>query len=225
MTRIVFWNVQRLGAGTPQARQEALHQIRNWNGIPDVYLFCELVSTCPRPLAQDLNYRRLTHAQLCYGAMNHNYQDIQLTAVVPRLATSYKGSSKGGNDFKLLADRALAQVGTYGGVDVYLIHAPASNKARKVMSFIACSMDEHHPGNWLVVGDFNVEPDVLASAPVRIDVGSYIRRSGVATHRSATPKELDYALSNMRASRVQVQAAHPSLWQQFSDHAPIQVEF
>jgi endonuclease/exonuclease/phosphatase family metal-dependent hydrolase len=96
------------------------------------------------------------------------------------------------------------------------------------MAFIASSLDatfgDHTP--YIVVGDFNVEPEVLADASVGINVGDLIRRSGLPTHFSASSgktSEYDYALTNL--TNLTVTTLDGSEWVGYSDHGPIFLDF
>jgi hypothetical protein len=227
MPKIAFWNVQRLGASTDPARGGVVRRLLTyWQA--DLYLFCELTTQCDIPEAQNMTYRAENAAQLCYGAMDVDLDTVELTAFTPSPTGGYRRAGyKGGNRFAQLADRALAHAGHHFGVEVYVIHAPASNNAVKVMSFAASSLDELHGTDpWLLIGDFNVEPDKLGEAPVGIDVSDLIRRpgQGVYTHYSPSGRGtvLDYALCNFSAD---VRAMRLTRWQDYSDHSPILVEF
>lgn len=227
MTKIAFWNVQRLGAGTDAGRKAVLTSLAaNWKK-PDAHSYCELLTSCDWPPPQNMTYRKENDHQLCYGALKQNGASFLLGKVTPEATDGYRDAGyKGGNDFTQLADRALAKVGKIGGAQVYVIHAPASNNAVKVMSFIAASLNATHGTDaWLVVGDFNVEPEVLAEQNPGIEINDLIRASGSNTHYSKANnswKELDYALANFP---VKVWAANPSGWYPHSDHSPILLQF
>ena len=201
MTRISFWNVQRLGATTDAARQSVLLTLAK-NTATDLNLYCELTTLCTIPIAQNLTYRKENASQLCYGAVDVKGVHVKLTTKTPLATNGYRNAGfKGGNDFSQLAVRALAYAGKIGGAHVFTIHANSSNKAIKVMSFIASSLNaEFAQTPWIAVGDFNVEPQVLAGAPVGIKVGDLIRKSGLPTHFTASTgvtSEIDYALTNI----------------------------
>ena len=229
MNRIAFWNVERLGAGTDEARAKGLELLTSyWQ--PNLLLTCELTTQCKIPLAQNLTYRKENTYQLCYGAQTAA-GDVVLTHVTPGVTDDYKVCAfKGGNDFTQLADRALGYYKlTLGGADVhvYVIHAP-SGSGVKAMAYIAAGVREHHAitgGNWIVVGDFNVPPDELKKVAVP-KIADLIRNSGVATHYSRqhkTSSELDYALTNI--ADLKVRSMRHNRWQDLSDHSPILVEW
>jgi hypothetical protein len=222
-TRIGFWNVQRLGASTDQARQTVLNNMMKY-WVADLYVLCELTTGCVAPPPQNLTYRKQAATQLCYGSWDAN-GNVNLTAATPTATQGYSNSGiKGGNDFTQLADRALAYAGNVGGVPAYAIHAPAGS-GYKAMAFIAAYMNNHYGNNpWIVFGDFNVQPAKLATAPIGIQVGDLIRNSGKTTHVSSKGKEteLDYALCNFPAT---VKAMRWTRWGEYSDHSPILIEF
>jgi hypothetical protein len=225
VTKIAFWNVQRLGAGTDDARKKVLTELATfWK--PDLNLYCELTTGSTVPAAQNMTYRKESASQLCYGAVTGAGAHVGLTKYTPLVDAGYKNAGyKGGNDFTQLADRAVAFAGNIGGADIYVIHAPAATGI-KAMAFIAASMNAHYGGTaWLVVGDFNVIPSVLGAAPVGIDVSSLVRNSGLPTkYYEATKKwsEYDYALANFP---VAVKAMRATRWTDYSDHGPILLEY
>ena len=224
-TRVAFWNVQRLGANSTGAPAAVLRKLLGyWQA--DLYVMCELMTTCVNPVPQNLTYRRTSARQLCYGAYDNASNNVVLTSFTPGPTVGYNNAGyKGGSNFRNLADRALASLGPIGNTNVlgYAIHAPASNNAEKVMAYIASYMNATHGGNqsWLVFGDFNVDPVILGNAPIGINVFDLIRRSGTATHDSGS--ELDYALSNV--TNMSVQAMRSNRWDDHSDHSPILIEF
>ena len=227
MTKITFWNLQRMGAGTDNDRRQAiLTTIESLE--PDVQLYCELTTASEFPLQQNLTYRRQAVRQLCYAALDKE-ADITLTRVTPTATAAYRNAGfAGGNNFTKLASRALAYVDVFDGVSVYLFHAPASNdRAQMVMSFIATALDEH-PDPWLVLGDFNIEPAELKNVSARgIDIDPLIHNSGNATFaRDAKRKEYDYALAS-RGMNVTVKSDPDCSWftNKISDHGWISVEF
>lgn len=226
MTTITFWNVKRLGQSTDAARAAILSTLSAQWRDPDLKLYCELSTACANPPHQNMTYRRENPSQLCYGAVNAAGASINLTAVRLVASTAYRAAGfTGGNQFDQLADRALAHVGTVGGAEVYMIHAPSGGGGLEVMSFICSSLAESFPASqpWLVVGDFNVTPDILAAGPV--NVGPYIRRPGVATFRSHSTgswAEYDYALANFA---LDVRAMRSQYWYEATDHSPIRIHF
>jgi endonuclease/exonuclease/phosphatase (EEP) superfamily protein YafD len=224
--RFGFWNVKRLGQGTDQVRAQVLNGLMEyWKA--DLYVLCELMTTSTVPPAQNLTYRKEDAHQLCYAAWDSAGTLINLTPVTPTTTNDYKTAKyKGGNDFKGLADRALAYVGRRYGIEIFAIHAPAFGTAGlKAMAFIATYMNDNYKDNpWIVFGDFNCEPDTLAQAPTGINLGDLIRKSGLMTHLSSNgaESELDYAICNFPAK---VTGMRSTRWKDYSDHSPILIEF
>lgn len=232
MPQIVFWNTQRLGASTDAVRARALRTVAgHWK--PDLFLTCELTTASTVPTAQNLTYRAENARQLCYGAQNATPADVKLTHVTPNAVQDYVNCGyKGGNDFTRLADRAVGQsaaVAAIGAVDVYVIHAPAGrSSATKAMAFLASSLQAHYAGTatqWIVVGDFNVEPAALAATAIP-NIAGMIKNSGNPTHyykRTKRYSELDYALTNIAG--LKVRTLRYNIWRLISDHGPILLEF
>jgi hypothetical protein len=231
MPRIAFWNLQRLGAGTDAVRRRALTTLTSyWD--PDLVLTCELTTRCAYPRAQNLTYRLENPRQLCYGALDDNDAEVTLDIDTPDLTADYRAAGfKGGTNFGKLADRALGLSDPVAGipnVKVFVIHAPAgSSSAKKVMAYVASGLNQRYGAGqeWIVVGDFNVTPPVLGAVPVP-HVRSLIKRSLSPTHyyaRTRKSSELDYALSNI--PDLTVRTMRRTRWGNFSDHAPILLEF
>lgn len=234
MTRIAFWNLQRLGAGTDAARRRGLTTLATyWD--PDLMLMCELTTRCVYPRARNLTYRRVGSRQLCYGALDDNDTDVRLTADLPPLAPAYSAAGyRGGNNFKNLVNRALgraALMATLGNVRVFVIHAPAAAaSAARAMAYVAAGIDQRYAGSglqWIVVGDFNVKPQVLGAQPlVGLNINNLISRPYTPTHYYRPTRkfsEIDYALTNIRG--LTVRSMRLTRWWGLSDHSPILLEF
>lgn len=214
--RILFWNVQRLGAGTDDARRTILGQAL-YAIAPDVVLLCELTTASETPQAQNITYRDHNPAQLCYGAFDANGQTILLTRILPAAGAGYAGLYYGGNNFANLVDRALAYVGNLGGTQVYVFHAPAyQNGAARAMTFLAYALHEAFGITpWLVIGDFNVEPHNLPTFAQQFVV------YGGATYIGGMPKAYDYVLTNRAIHNFQIHVpGGPG-----SDHLPISIVY
>ncbi len=215
--RLLFWNVQRLGASTDDARRTilsgAMHAV-----APDRVLLCELTTASATPQAQNITYRRRNAWQLCYGAFDSNGNTIGLTRVNPPVGPGYAGQFVGGNNFGNLVDRALAHAGPIGGFDVYVIHSPAYQfGATRAITFLTYALNHMYGANpWLVVGDFNVEPHNTSAY-----VQGHIVNDG-ATYIGGLPKVYDYALTN-QPHLVDVNTIIPS--GPGSDHLAIQVDY
>ncbi|MFC7545832.1 hypothetical protein [Plantactinospora sp. GCM10030261] len=218
---IMWWNLQRLGATTQQVRTRPIELVHGT--IPaHLYVFCELTPECVAPSPQQYVYRRRNGRQLCYGVIGRNLQNPPCVRYTPAPTACYSNAGfKGGNDFTNLADRAPGHTVLTDGTPLYYLHAPAStNTAIRAMTFMACDLIARHgAAPWLMVGDFNVEPDRLrARAPQPI--GRLIKKTGLPTHLGRHPRELDYVLSNIR----DVEITH---WSGLgvSDHKPILVTY
>jgi hypothetical protein len=202
MPRIGFWNVQRLGDGSPAEKRAKINELVE-EYQPDYMFFCELTTT--DPLAQNLTYRKKKSEQLCYGCMQRDGTVVNLGIADMVPTEEYEVASfKGGTSLSRLCNRAIGHIPSGDPTafpHLYVLHAPASNDAIKVLSYIACSLNEEHGTDaWLLIGDFNVEPIVLARSRVGIRMDDLIKSSGEHTHRNGS--ELDYCLSNMEGVTV-----------------------
>lgn len=226
--KILFWNVQRLGHGTPQERKDAFTYLYEKRVKPDLALFCELLPGGGFPKPNNLTYRRESIYQLCYGCLDENFADVPLASYTPDSTAEYQQAAfKGGNYFPNLVDRSVGYLGNHGGVEMYVFHAPAtSGSARRAMSFLACDLDlKHGLHPWLVIGDFNVEPDRLSLTDVGIELSCLVASPSEPTKISAKgDKTYDYVLCNF-IDDVKVARIRCSPRTMGSDHYPILVEF
>lgn len=220
--RIMWWNTYRLGLNTEQARRVGIENSRKqWGTLPEVVIFCELTPTGTNPLPLSFNFRRPTGKQLCYGVANGDgtLPAPEAKRFEPGPATDcYKDAGyKGGNTFSNLINRAPGKIDV-GGVPVYFLHAPAyASKAVKPLNYLACDLSARHGTDpWVLVGDFNIEPDQLRRRLSPANLADLIKEPDRATHRRG--RKLDYALSNMDTLVVTVGARHG-----LSDHNPILV--
>ncbi len=231
MTRICFWNMRHLSDGTDDSRKNAITTV--FKGIKaDYTLFCELTTKCVFPAFTNLTYRKESGAQLCYGCLDSDYDNIILTKYTPDATQAFSDAGfKGGNDFTELADRAVGYIGKVNGVAVYVLHAPSGNKGRpaaRALSFLACDLNAKYKANpWMVIGDLNVEPANLLtySRTVGIAIGDLILTQAEPTYiGKKTNKLYDYALCNFVAS-AKIARIKCSPRSHGSDHYPIVVEF
>jgi hypothetical protein len=225
--RILFWNLRHLSDGSDESRKNAIKTF--YEGIkPDYALFCELTTASTVPQAQNLTYRKETGSQLCYGCLDSAGKDVALSVSELLVTDEYKHANfKGGNDFSNLANRALGYLNKVGGVHVYVIHAPSGGygrPGRKAMSFIGCFLNKYFGKTpWLVIGDFNVEPDMLSASPVGIQMGDLIKAPSEPTYIGPSRDTFfDYALANFPVNVARVRTS-----KRFhnSDHYPIVAEW
>ncbi|XEC97421.1 hypothetical protein AB6A23_13190 [Paenibacillus tarimensis] len=238
MADLLFWNVQRLGAGTPVEFSTGVVRVANAQQA-DFEAYCELTQACVVMTPHNINYRKSNKAQICYGA--RQYANVALPLPQPIIApiptqlpvtriapdpapTAWYTAANytGGNNFRLLCNRAPADLGVIDGMQVYVLHAPANaNKAERCVAYLACHLQNIHGANpWLLIGDLNVEPAQLAASPVTIPngLGHYIVRTGQRTHQRN--RELDYALTN-DPGNVHVRRVRANYRFVFSDHFAI----
>lgn len=206
--------------------QEKIHYLCSYGNYhsADVLILCEVMPSFTHLGVVNLNYRRATPHQLCYSAIEVSTgQTINLLRYEPAASDDYSAAGfKGGKVFSSIADRGIGHF-QYNGVDIYVIHAPASHNAIKAVSYAACSLNELHGINpWLLLGDMNVEPAQLASAGVGINLNDLILTQSEPTHTSG--KILDYALCNFVQS-AQIERLRASLRVASSDHYPIRISF
>jgi hypothetical protein len=227
MPKVCFWNMRHLGEGSDGDRKASIKA--TFSGIgADYTLFCELTGTSIYPKARNLTYRQKNSAQLCYGCLDDEDDDIVIQKYTPLVTPEYTVAKyKGGSDFTELADRAVGYIGVVGGVPIYVIHAPSGGEGRpgrKAMSFIACHFNAVRGNNpWLIIGDFNVEPPFLAQSRVGIQMFDLIHAPKEYTYEG--PKEnkiFDYVLCNFPVNVTRIRASSRG---HGSDHYPIVAEW
>lgn len=227
----MFWNLQRLGATTGDARLAAIEYVYRHRLNCDVMLFCELLAGAGWPPGQNITYRKTNPYQLCYGAMDDDSDSIDLGRFTPVSTPEYRAAGfPGGNNFTQLCDRAVAYVGVWGGAHMYLMHAPANHaSALRVLSFLVCDLVARHGiYRWIVIGDLNVPPDVLQASPAMPGgrpMGEFILESGVRTHWSRrTDRTLDYTLCNF-GDHAWIDSIWISPRRNPSDHIPVVITY
>jgi hypothetical protein len=227
MPKICFWNMRRLGEGSDGDRKAAIKTV--FSGISaDYTLFCELTGTSTYPKANNLTYRKQNPAQLCYGCLDKDDDDIVMQKYTPAVTPDYAVAKyKGGSDFTDLADRAVGYIGKVEKVPIFVFHAPSGSEGRpgrKAMSFIACHLNAYYGNNpWLIIGDFNVEPDFLAASRVGIRMSDLIHATKEHTYEGPNENKIfDYVLCNfpVNISRVRTSSRGHG-----SDHLPIVAEW
>ena len=141
--KVAFWNVRRLGAGSPQSKRDAIEAncVSLRRQKPDCIIFCELVGSAIGGDAngfnvtpQNITYRKKNAHQLCYGCLAQDRHNLTLERPSPpEVRPGYRtwaASLKGGTDFTDMTNRAVAALpaGDVDGVTVYVyaFHAPAN---------------------------------------------------------------------------------------------------
>ncbi len=225
MPRLMFWNVKRLGDGTDKARKDILNE-KIGELKPDLVILCELMRTCKFPTPVNLTYRKENPHQLCYGvydpATGIDLVGVKAYSPVDADVDDYKDAGfKGGSNFKRLTDRAAADIGTWNGIRIFAFHAPGGAGLRSV-SFLGCDLNKIKTP-WMLIGDLNVEPDILGAAQVGIRLSDLIKDPGENTHKDpATLKEnkYDYCLTNVKVD-IEVKSRFTRSTLLISDHLPI----
>ncbi|MGJ4748000.1 hypothetical protein ACQV5M_16700 [Leptospira sp. SA-E8] len=233
MSRLLFWNVQRLGAGTDNVVRNGLIEIaRRYRS--DFNIFCELTPQCPYPKAINYAHVRNKDDQLCFGFMGSDLSDQAGLAeeYVPVITDEFRDAHfKGGANFRAFSSRGVVRLKNFGGLDVLAFHAPGGN-GLKAVSYVIASLNETYGRKpWLLVGDLNVEPKVLKESKISLQIADWIKPPDDITYRNKgsngfwTGKEYDYAVANIAAPVTVTVTPDTRAMEKLSDHLPIIVEW
>ncbi|MGJ4788452.1 endonuclease/exonuclease/phosphatase family protein [Leptospira koniambonensis] len=227
MAKVFFWNLKRLGAATEDIIQDKI-KARTEENTPDIVFLCELSTKATFPDPQNLTYRKESAYQLCYGCYKNSDKSKGILQKYTPIATDgYKSAGyKGGNDFTDLADRAVAYYGIVDKAHLYTFHAPSRHDDVRAMAFLAASLNKlHSRAPWVLIGDFNIDPNLLAKAPVGINLADLILHTREATHERGGI--LDYVLTNIdkESIKLEVRGRFTRELEGLTDHIPILVEW
>jgi endonuclease/exonuclease/phosphatase family metal-dependent hydrolase len=224
---IMFWNIQRLGAGTGLKRMETFESVALelglWQNV-DLFLLCEVTSNVESKHINKQVHKRARapkkdKASLGYAAFEQlniaddlsevtlQKQKIDSFSNVTDLPTS--GYKKGGT-FDKVSKRHVAHAGEYEGMQVYVYHANSSTYAKLLVPWVAEHLQQEDGGKFVLVGDFNAEPlDVKTSMQnFEIDDTKFSIASNGATHNTHSfggpTKTYDYAIGGAAVKNLQV---------------------
>lgn len=237
--KVLFWNTQRLGGGSPDDKQQALLEavLNLKEGMEvDICLFCEITSdveafALAKQVAVVRRDVRRNAAQLGYGCLDCDlsHRDLRI-AEIPHYNDVFDEpiGYRGGGRFDAQSKRRVAFAGRVGNVPLYVYHANASYKSVELVRWIACALDERHK-RFLLVGDFNCAPASLREA--LSDKLHLLVKDGGCTHipsGARTAKSvLDYAVAKGCSITVEVLPADKIVrgtgWKRPPDHLPILV--
>ncbi|MCC4633306.1 MULTISPECIES: endonuclease/exonuclease/phosphatase family protein [Xanthomonas] len=250
--RILFWNVQRLGTGTPGSKQKIMEQV-----VAEAFhlhnaefaVLCEVTSDLElggvainKQVVTAKRSAKGTKAQLGYAAIDDDLDESILMRFNPPSFRDVFGTSpwkKGGGEFTKQSKRHVACLGDLNGISLYVYHANASGKAAFLVGWVAEALHQLHNGSFVLMGDLNCEPAALILAMQ--ESGSDLNFFNVAfngnTHNAkiGVSKVYDYAVSGSNvATNVEVLNIAPAVanfsqsinpLDDISDHCPIIVTF
>ncbi|HEY4370352.1 MAG TPA: hypothetical protein VGN52_00290 [Burkholderiales bacterium] len=214
---VLFWNMQRLGSGTPAKRMEmfegvlaeAFSQIYNC----DLAVLCEVVSNAVVSKHANVTVNKQAQivrrggaakqqAQLGYAAIDDDMDDVELEKLTMPSFKEVFGTTaprKGGNIFAKHSKRSVACVDADGARKLYVYHANASAKAAFLVAWVAESLRQENDGNFVLVGDLNAPPDAVKSALQQfgVDPAKFVFVSDGHTHnaKEGATKTYDYAIT------------------------------
>ena len=181
--RLLFWNVQRLGGGSPELKKALIEGVMAEVFKLDVewVLLCEMTSDTEfgdvpiqKQLAVGKQTARKSTAQLGYSWIRNDLTvgDLQVQMIDPMQVYAPSGENvrlcKGGSYFHKLSKRNVVYVGQDQapvGVNIFMYHANSSYKSPRLVTQVVstCVYDTIGTGDlgFLLVGDLNCEPDTL----------------------------------------------------------------
>jgi hypothetical protein len=169
-----FWNVQRLGYDSDPLKADfvgmyiaELFAKKNL----DYLILCEVTSDIVIP-GYDVTIEKTGHvvkkgarkqaAQLGYACLVRNDADLNvapLEVVDIRPLTEIYGGAKPMKGAATYGQQGKRQVVRIPFTSVYAYHCNSSSKAPGLMTWVAASLALDHPKSWLMLGDFNCDPN------------------------------------------------------------------
>jgi hypothetical protein len=206
--KILFWNVQRLGSGTPTRRKEVFEAVfAEAVVVRDVEyaLFCEISAsliasdgnTINKQLMMAKRTKKKSSGQLGYAGLTADMTELPLVkADLPSHDEVFGMPSwrKGGNYFDRISKRMVGHVGKLGGRDIYCYHANASALGGMLVAWAAAHLHQKHKGKFVLLGDLNAEPGNVQTQLQwrKIDPGHFVCATGGSTHNAKTDLKTTY---------------------------------
>ena len=241
------WNQRRSGAGSSKAKTEYCKAtIRRMK--PRVMVATEVTTKKQRTgsfdfSAQNITNRKANPAQLCFGAINGDGNEVKLTPHVPQSTAMYTALNFGGSNlWRNLADRGIGHYRddvvqnntTLFTVDNFFFHAPSGgskgakpSKAARAISFLLSDLVEHGKTNgfnyWIVLGDMNVSPDQFDAWTNKVFAAYMVRSGQVSFFNRKTSSELDYGFTNIEGAWLDTYRRSTRATN--GDHHPVSLSF
>jgi hypothetical protein len=197
--KIGFWNVQRLGKGTPDAAKELVANVLEdffKNNDVKLFVLCEVTSDTEivgtRTSSQQLEiskiavknrkYKQFKRAQLGYAFVSEGLGDLDPVIIdIPNHDEVFGfKSDRLGNVFKTVSKRlVLGFDQPFNGVQVYFYHANAvGHLATDLVIWVAEALRQRKKGKpFVLVGDLNCMPMDLQNRLYHYDTLLDARRS------------------------------------------------
>ncbi len=180
--KVAFWNLQRAGISSDIAKLKRAQALAK---DAQLTIFAEVMQKCPVFEAEAFVYGSVTSHSLCYAALNPDGEALPMVAVDVEVAPAFASQIKGGKDPSEHFNRKMVEVvhGYDNWPRVFAIHANAA-KGEKVATICAMWLSEMVTGNWVLIGDLNVEPEALTKWLTHFEVKASLAYSREATHSS-----------------------------------------
>jgi len=222
---LLFWNIERLGAGSKQTRVDTFEavvaELGIWEKI-DLYLLCEVSSgletkNVNRQVIRRRRNPKQDKSQLAYAAFElleiaEELNEVALQkAEIPSFTETFGQpvSHKGGGNFEKISKRYVAHAGEYEGMQIYVYHANASAKAELLVAWVITHLEEEDKGAFILVGDFNASPLEVKThmQKNKQDAKPFTFADDGATHNARKPPAVhtyDYAIGGSKVKSLKV---------------------
>lgn len=254
---ILFWNTQRFGAGMGAKRAQTFDsvvlELGKWADV-ELFLVCEVTSSFEsKHVNKQIQRRRRTakkdNSQLGYASFEmldvaEDLNEVTLKKEeIPKFQDVFdvpRSGYKKGSNFGTVSKRYVAYAGDWEGVHVFVYHANSSSYGAMLTAWVAEHLRQENDGNFILVGDFNAEPDAVKAClkNFKADIADFsFAHDGFTynAHSSTGPtKTLDYAIAGAAVKNPQVKKIDlmPMLKEiskepgkDMSDHMPILVVY
>jgi hypothetical protein len=219
---ILFWNVQRLSGSSDQDRESRIIETLK-SQLCDLNMMCEVLSSYTNFDVTLATYGAESSHTLGYTALDKGLNNVGISEVDATVPDCFSGQVKGGTQVDYFMNRKLVEVNhNYPNWPrVFMIHANASKGA--ACTTISASTVEAMGGDWLLVGDFNDEPDDVIKwlnwAGIQTNVFEPNGPTHVGPWPNYTEKKLDYVISSPTINSLMIDVVK----RRQSDHDPIKI--
>jgi hypothetical protein len=221
---ILFWNVQRLSGNSDQERQSRIVETLK-SQLCDLNILCEMMQSYTGFAVSAHTYGAVSGHTLGYSAVDKGGNDVPISAVDAEVPDCFSGQVKGGLGVDYFLNRKLVEVdhNDASWPRVFMIHTNAARGA--ACTTIAASTTSNLGGDWLLIGDFNDDPDDIITWLNWAGIKTNVFMPDGPTHVGPAPNykesKYDYVISSPSITNVVINV----LRRRQSDHDPIKIRW